>query len=174
MGQDIEQKLKIEGEITALKKEHKRYISLIDDLKKESIELLKTKERTEKLIDENKTYLNEVMNDISDAKLKWATQKDSEMELIEKLKMDANKVLERIAEIDEKTEKDNQILDKNTNILNENRRLMLSIEQEKTAFDAEKRVFENDKNDFSQQKTDFENMKVEFKERLKSLINDYE
>lgn len=169
----VEEKLKIEGEILSLKKEHKHMLSVVDNLKKEVTVLLQAKERSEKAISDNKAYLTEVLNDISDAKLKWVTQKDKEMEEIALMKKEAQKVLDRITEVDTKLSEDKVILQKNTDILNEKRRLELKMKQDKTIFETEKRALEKEKEDFSNDKATFETTKVEFKEKLKSLVQNY-
>lgn len=147
-----EEKLKIEKEITDLKRELKIAISQLNDTKKETNDLINLKERNKTLIDEQNAYLKTVMNDISQLKLEWAQEKNKEIEDLENKNKEVEEILNRKVELDKQEKAIKDLFQKNTDIINENRRLELKLVDDNTALNIKEREIEDKKTVFEDEK----------------------
>lgn len=135
----IEDKLKLETEITALQRELKKYSSLVADVKGEYGEILTVLENNKKLISEQEVYYKNILNDIAQAKLQWVTERHNQMAEIDSKKKDIEGILAKEVELQTLENKIKLDTEKNTTILNETRRLELEIADKNLLIDARQR-----------------------------------
>lgn len=173
MVENTEQKLNIEKQILDLKRELKVVTSQVDDEKREYHSIRTSIEKNKSVLEDQKKYLAEVLNDISNAKLSWALEKDAEMQKIDAKMNEAKKIIEREKLIDEKEKKLISIQNKTTDDLNEMRRIELKVEAEKTAILAIQREIDRKEEDMNKKSVEVENTMQNFKNKLKDLISQF-
>lgn len=143
MGEDkIEEKLKIEVDITALKREYKNLIAQLSAIKSEYVGTASIVENNKKLIEEQNSYLTAIQNDISDAKLNWMSEKEEQIKEVNVMKHDAQMILDTRGKLTEQEESIKKIKEENTAILNETRQVKLDIKREQDAIAVKKREIE--------------------------------
>lgn len=169
----IEEKLKIEKEILDLRREYKQMHGMVAEIKNEYNSIVAVKTKTETQIDEQKAYLREVLADISNAKLRWALEKDEQERAISNKLSEAENVLKRKKELNEQ-EQSMRVLDqKTTDSLNEMRRMELKVEGDRTSIEAEKRQLELKKEEISQREAKLESDKIQLVDKVKKVLSEF-
>lgn len=177
MGEDkIEEKLKIEVDITALKREYKNLIAQLSAIKSEYAGTASIVENNKKLIEEQTSYLTDIQNDISNAKLNWMSEKEEQIKEVNVMKHDAQMILDTRAKLTEQEEKIKKTKEENTAILNEIRQAKLDIKRDEDALAVREREIETkdavlaDKyKELETNKKDFINKVGEVFETLKNI-----
>lgn len=169
----IEEKLKIEKEILDLKRQLKLVSHQVDEVKTEYNSITSAVERNKVLLEEQKEYLSEVLNDISNAKLSWAIEKDAELQKIKEKEAEFANVHKVKEEINKKNAEALELVEKETEILNESRRLELVLKQEKTLIENKKKEVDLVLVQIDAKEKELENKKQSFKEELNNLIKKY-
>lgn len=170
--QQIEEKLNLEKAIADLRREYKSIFSQLDSAKKEYNAIIGLNKDKEKILEDNKTYLKEVLEDISDAKTKWMLEKDEEMKKLADKISEAENVLKRKKELNEQEQKIRDIQQKDQDILNETRTLEFKLGQDKTALEVEKRQLEEQKKKHSDLTIKEEQKRVNFKDKISSFLKE--
>lgn len=177
MGEDkIEEKLKIEVDITALKREYKNFIAQVSAIKSEYAGTASIVENNKKLIEEQTSYLTDIQNDISNAKLNWMSEKEEQIKEVNVMKHDAQMILDTRAKLTEQQEKIDKTKLENTAILNEIRQAKLDIKRDEDALAVREREIETkdavlaDKyKELEANKQDFKNKVGEVFETIKNI-----
>lgn len=130
-----EEKLKLETDIFALRRDFKYATEDLAKLKKETgvLVTLKTKVTTE--IAENEEELTKVKNQISQEKLEWATFRGCQLKELEDKESEADNVIKRKGELNEQEEAIRKVEASAIDARNEARRLELKNEQTAIDFD---------------------------------------
>lgn len=170
--EQTEQKLIIEGEIVSLKREHKYALDTLGRVKADTAEIIGVKERVTKEIEARQLELTKVLEDISQEKLKWAIDKQGQLDEIANMKSEAQNVLNRKAELNKQEEDIRQIEAKNTDVLNETRRLELKLEGDKTALKVEKKEIQEEKTAIKTEKVELKKEIQSFKEKLVKVLEE--
>lgn len=162
----MEEKLKIEGEIVSLKRELKNTRESLEHAKSDISDIISIKERVTNEISERKDELTKVLNDISDAELKWALKKQGEIDELDKQRKECREILARKAELDEQEKRIQKIHDDTVVVRNDNRALELKIERDMTVLKAKEREIEDSKKAIE----DYQAQKEEEIEKFKSGV----
>jgi chromosome segregation ATPase len=171
--ENIEEKLKTEKQMTDLRRELKTLTFDVGEIKREYNLISSAKEKIEKQISEQKDYLTQVLNDISNAKLQWSLEKDGEMQKLSVQLTEAEKIISKKKELDEQETKIKGIKQENTNILNDNRRLELKLAQDKTVLESLKRANEDKEEEMKKSHNVFLKEKAMFKSKVSSLLKEF-
>lgn len=166
----IEEKLNLEGEINTLKREKKHLISETSTAKREYLAIVDLIDTKKKQLEEDKKYHAVVIEEISNAKLSWATEKNSELSKLAEKNSEADNVLKRKAELNLQEEEIRQLVQKDTDVLNEARRLELKVDADKLDLENRERHFEGRKAEFKTKMGEFEDYKKDFKQKVKDLL----
>lgn len=169
----IEKKLKIEGEITSKQREFKRINAEVAILKDEVITLLNTKEKNETIIQQQRDTQKEILNEISEARLRWMQEKNKEQDEIEQARKEISKIIERSKELDAQEERIAKLTEKNTEVLKEKRDVLEKTKLELEAVKAERKQVEKDRKDFEKEIQALEQAKKDFKDSLIALVDKY-
>lgn len=178
MGQteQVEEKLKLDMDITALKREHKNLVAMIGGIKSEYASTFSIVENNKKLIEEQSAYLSEIQNDISNAKLNWLSERESQMVEITEMKSAAQNILNRKTELNDQEEKIRQIELNTIDVRNETRRLELKVKGDETALEVREKVLleahkklETEKAKLSKDKENFKNKVVAVLKEIETL-----
>lgn len=172
--EQTEIKIKIEAEILTLKRELKYITENLTWLKADTNEIIATKERVTLEISERNDELNKILNEISDEKLKWALERQAQMDELAEKNSQAENILKRKAELNEQEEKIRQIELSDIEIRNETRRLELKNLADKTASEAILKQIEEDRNTLNEERTKNLQIQEDFKLKLSELIKSYE
>lgn len=172
--EEIEEKLKLERDTIQARSQYKAVYNQLQDIKKEYNTVLSAVESKTKLLEEQKSYLTEVLKDISEARLSWTIEKDTEWQKVNAKMSEAENVLKRKQELNEQEQKLRDIEQSTTDKLNEQRRLELKNKQEVTLLDVEKRQLIEDKKKVIAYGKKVEKDKDQFKEDLTNFINQWQ
>lgn len=143
--EQLEEKLKLEKEITDLRREAKIWGEKVTTIKGEYNGVAAAKDKSEKMLGEFRDELKKVVTDISHEKLDWTIKKDEEQRKIDEKFSEAENVLKRKQELNEQEQKLRDIEQATTDKLNEHRQLELKVQQEVALLEAEKRQFQESK-----------------------------
>lgn len=174
MEQDTTDKLRLENEIIALKREYKKALENLERVKEDTSDILKAKDRTVKDLDEKSEELLKVLNDISSEKLSWVSEKNTKMDELKQKESDAQKILDRASELDLKESKLNIIKEETTKIRNEARQLELKNERDNVALNVRERGINDKETALIEKEKQFNQDKQDFKEKVKELFNNLE
>ncbi len=164
----------MENDIFALKRDYKHALENLTKVKKETAEIITTKEKVTKDFEDKQIELTEVINQISQEKLDWATHRHQELEEIEKKNSEAGNIIKRKGELNLQEETIRQIEAKNTEILNEIRRLELKVQEEKTDLASKEKEIEDSKKAVRAQQEETQKATKEFKSSIINLIKTVE
>lgn len=170
----IEEKLKIDNDILVAKRQYKLVFQQLEDLKSEYNQVATATEKKKELLDSYKTELTEVLNDVSNARLSWAVEKDEEWQKINNKKTEVDNILKRSSELDKKEEDLKKIEQKDTDIRNETRRLELKIEQDKTILSSKEKDIATEKDNIKKEKEDFIKEKEQFKDKIIKQLKEWQ
>jgi chromosome segregation ATPase len=174
MGQNTEEKLKIEGEILNLKRELKYATENLARVKADTQDVINTKERITKEIGERNDDLTRILNEISDQKLAWALERQGQLDEIANKRSEADNILKRKGELNEQEERIRKIEQSEISARNEARQLELKVKDEKDIVNAERRRLEDDIKEFEKEKVKFAKDKENFKEKVIKVIKTVE
>lgn len=169
-----EQKINIENEITSLKRELKLVSAQLYNAKQELIDINSLKEKNNCIIEEQEVHLQDVLNEISDLKLKWVQEKSIQEEEIAKQFSDAQNILNRKAELNQQEELIRTIEAKNTESVNELRRLEIKLQNDGLILEAKKRELEEKQKTLEIQKEQNTKDKEEFKGQILKVLKQVE
>ncbi len=176
MGEDttkIEEKLNIEKDILDLKRQYKLVFHQTQEAKSEYNSIVDSIDKNKKVLEDQKTYLAEVLNDISNAKLSWAIEKDAEWQKINTKLSEAENVIKRKKELNEQEQVLRDIEQRTTEKLNEERALALKNEGERTSLIAERRADTERDQEFKAEQEKFIKDKEQFKEGVSSFVKQW-
>jgi chromosome segregation ATPase len=174
MEQDTTDKLRLENEIIALKREYKKALENLERVKEDTSDILKAKDRTVKDLDEKSEELLKVLNDISSEKLSWVSEKNTKMDELKQKESDAQKILDRASELDLKESKLNIIKEETTKIRNGARQLVFKNERDNVALNVRERGINDKETALIEKEKQFNQDKQDFKEKVKELFNNLE
>ena len=172
--ENTEIKLKIEGEVNALKREYKVMYEKVATLKNEYEILSAMNEKQKAFKDEQNTYLKEVLNDISDAKVQWMHEKEAEYVDIAKKREEIKEIVDKKSELDKQESKITTLLEKNTAVLNENRTLKLELESKTTDIESKKKELETIRESIEKDKKSLSKEIISFKDKMNKIIKEVE
>ena len=172
--EQTESKLKLEGEILALKREYKYALENLNRVKVDTAEIISTKERITKEIGERNEDLNKILNEISEHKLTWALEQQGQMDEISIKKAEADKILERKGELDIQEEKIKKIASDNVEVRNETRRLELKIKEDQTALKVKERELEEERGQLEKEKIKIQKGQSDFKKKVSEVLKEVE
>lgn len=171
---EIAEKIMVENDLFALKRDYKYALEKLTAVKKETAEIITEKEKITKELDEAKDQLQVVKNQISEEKLSWASHRHAELEEIEQKKAEADNIIKRKSELNEQEETIRQIEAKNTEVLNETRRMELKLKEDKAELEAKEKELESER---KKHKKDIEKLtddKKSFKNKVLSVLKEVE
>lgn len=171
---EIEEKLKLEMDITALKREHKNLSVQVNAIKNEYASTFSIVEDNKKLIEEQRSYLSEIQNDISNAKLNWISEKEAQMEEVNDMKNAAQNVLNRKGELNEQEERIRQLEASDIEVRNETRRLELKLEEEKKGIASREKELAEKNKKHEAEKAKLLQDKKGFKEKVTEVLKQIE
>lgn len=173
MEENTELKIKLEIEISNLKKEYKRVNESLLKIKYDFSSILSTKERLIQEIDDGNNKLNIVLNDISNAKLAWISEKENQLLELDRKNKEVDKILSRKSELDLQ-EENTKILNEDTKkIINENRQLELKIKKDVVNLDVKIRDIEEKEKILENENLKLEKRKKDFGNKLLELVKSY-
>lgn len=172
MGQDLEQKLKIESEVLAIKRELKYATDSLSRVKTDTQDIINTKERVTKEIGERNKELVEVLNDISNAKLTWALERQEQMDSLSQKHKEADEIIKTKSEIAVTLSEIKKVEEKNTDILNETRRLELKVKNDELLLKNREKELENGQKALEKREKTLENDKKEFKNKVLKVLEE--
>lgn len=167
-----EEKLKIENEITALKREYKYALDNLTRVKSDTNDIIAVKDRVTGEIADRQTDLTKIINEISSEKLTWATKRHEELTDLENKQAEVQNILKRKAELSEQEETIRQLEANDIEIRNEMRRLELKLEADKTAIAAQKREVEEAIKKSNDLIEVVQSEQEEFKKRVQKILKE--
>lgn len=171
---EIEEKLRIENETLALKREYKYALENLSRVKADTNEILATREKVTKEIAERTEDLNKVLLEISTAKLNWMNEKQVEVAELAEKNAQADNVIKRKAELNQQEEVIRQIQASDIEIRNETRRLELKLENDRIALEAREKQFQEDKENAEiKHQKDLKEIQ-DFKKRVQKVLQEVE
>lgn len=173
MGQ-TEQSIQIEGEILNLKRELKYATESLARVKADTQDVIATKERVTREISERNEDLTRILNEISDQKLKWALERQGQLDEIALKNSEAQNVLNRKAELNQQEEKIRQIESNEIKARNEARQLEFKNEQTKVDFENREKQIKVLQGIVDEDRKKLEKDKEEFKQRVLKVIKTVE
>ncbi len=166
-------KIKIENDTFALKRDYKYALETLTITKKEVADLIEIKDKLVKDIDDKQEDLKKVLNDISKEQLDWSQHRHTELKELEDKKEDINSILSRSADLDKQEEKIKCTLAENTKILNNNQQLEIKLQRDNISLDVKLREIEDERKILEKEKKDFAIVKQNFKDKLTELVQIY-
>lgn len=170
--EEIEEKLKLERDIIEARHQYKIIFNQLQDTKKEYHAVLAAVESKAKFLEEQKSYLAEVLKDISNARLSWAIEKDAEWQKINDKMAEAENVIKRKQELNIQEQLLRDIEQKTVEERNEQRQLELKNQQELKLLEAERKQIIEDRKKLLTSKNAFIKDKEHFKEELNNFIKE--
>lgn len=175
MGENtLEEKLKLENEITILRRELKNILSQTTGAKNEYNSIVSLIDNNKKQLEEQKEYLLVVQNDISKAKLDWVQEKNKELKDLEEKNSQANNILKRKAELNKQEEDIRKIEASDIEVRNETRRLELKLEQDKLDLENIKKEITKEKKEIEKEKVKLSKDKIDFKKKVAEVFSEVE
>lgn len=175
MGQN-EQTIKIEGDILRLNRELKYATESLARVKADTQDVIATKERVTKEINERNDNLTQILNDISDAKLAWALEKQVQLKELEDKRTEVDSVIKRKAELKEQEETIRKVEAEAVKARNEQRALEFKNEQTELDFENRekqikvlKKEVDDDRKVFEKDKDNFKDSVIKVLEKVKTL-----
>lgn len=169
---NTEEKIKIEAETALLKREYKYAMENLSRIKAETNEILTTRDRLAGELKASSEELNKVLLEISDAKLRWMSEKQAELDLIADKNAQADNIIKRKAELNEQEEAIRKLEASDIEIRNETRRLELKLAGDKTALEHEKKELEEKQEQFNKTIADIESNRADFKKRVEKVLKE--
>lgn len=169
-----EEKLKIENDTFALKRDYKHALERLEIVKTETNEILSIKDKALKDLDEAREEFKNIKNEISQEKLDWTTHRVAELEEIDSKKDKVESILSREESLNTKEIQNKAILDKNTEILNEKKRLELKLKDDMTALEVKEREIDDKKKEIETKIEDLEINKINFKSKVVEVLKQIE
>lgn len=167
-----EEKLKIENETLSLKREYKHALENLTRVKADTNEIIATKERINKQINETNEELNKTLLDISSAKLNWMTEKEKDLQELAKKNSEADNIIKTKEELNIQMEQIRKIELNNIEVLNETRRLELKVEADSNTVKSRERQLIEDRKIFDEEKLKIGNDKEDFKNKVAKILNE--
>ncbi len=169
--EQIETKLNLENDILALKKEYKSMHNQVALIKSEYASIAELKKNVDAQISEAKEYLTSVNNEISESKLKWVTDKNVQMQELEKKQAEAQKIIDKRYELGEEEIKLQKIKNDTVEARNEKRMLEEKIKGEKKEIEVERKTIEVKYTELDTEKELFSKEKEGIKKQIVEMIN---
>lgn len=169
-----EDKIKTENDTFALKRDYKHAVERLEEIKKDTAEILNLKEKAQKELDEARTEILKVKNEISDEKLAWTTHRHTELKDIEDKQGEVKSILDREQDLNKKEQKINDTLEKNTQVLNDKRQIELTLKRERTALEVKERELESEKVILQDKENKLATDKQDFKSKVAEIFNSIE
>lgn len=173
MAENTAENILIENDTFALKREYKRALENLSNIKQETAETLSILEKAKREYEEKQEDLRKVVNDISQEKLDWATHRNGELVQIEEKMSEANNVIKRKKELNEQEEVIRQLEQKNTDILNEIRRIKLEVKEKRLEIENQHKDLEKEKNKLKEEIAKFDDSKTNFNTSLVNLVKQW-
>jgi len=173
MGQ-TEQSIQIEGEILNLKRELKYATENLARVKADTQDIIATKERVTREIGERNEDLTHILNEISDQKLKWALERQGQLDELNLKNSQAQNVLNRKAELNKQEEAIRKLEASEVEARNEARRLEFKNEQTKVDFENREKQIKVLQGIVDEDRKKFEKEKEEFKNSVLKVIKTVE
>lgn len=142
------EKIKIESDTFALKRDYKYALENLAITKNETAEILTVLEKAKRDLESAQEELTKIKNQISQEKLDWASHRHGELQELEGKKAEAENVIKRKGELNQQEEELRKIELSTVDVRNETRQLELKLKQdskdletrEKTLLEAHKKV----------------------------------
>lgn len=173
MGEDeiiIDTKLRLEKEILELKRQYKVAFHQTEEAKAEYNSIINSTNKNKTLLEEYKKDLTTVLNDISNARLGWAIEKDNEWQKVANKITEAENVIKRENRLNEKEVELKQIQSDTVDARNEQRQLELKNEAEKNLNEDVKKQLQVKVSEFDKEKESFLKEKLSFKEEVSNFV----
>jgi chromosome segregation ATPase len=170
--EEIETKIKIENDVSQLKREYKNLSTTVSTLKSEHDSLVSIIEKKKSQKDELDVDLNETLNTIANAKVSWSQEKEKEEVEISEKKREVEEILARKAELDTQEQKNLQILEDDKKILNDNRVLMLELKDKETDIESKITILETTKLEIQSERKLLEDEVTDFKNKINRVVKE--
>lgn len=174
MGENTEEKLRLENETASLKREYKYALENLNTIKKETAEILSLKDQASKEIGIKKDELREVLNEISSEKLNWALERQTQIAEMANKISEAENVLKRKAELNEQEEKIRQLEASDIEARNEARQLELKVQDDKDIIAVEKRTLEQEKKQLVRKEEQLLKDQENFRDKVIKILKEVE
>lgn len=174
MGEINSEKIMLENDTFALKRDYKRALELLDDTKKETAQVLAILEKANTDYEQKQEDLRKVVNDISQEKLDWAQHRNSELIELENQKSEAQNVLKRKAELNEQEQVIRDLELKNIEILNETRRMELALSDDRKLLEVDQRELEENNKKLKEERLKLEDNKKSLKLELTNFVKEWQ
>lgn len=168
----IEQKLDLEKQLLDLKREYKLIFGKVDIAKKEYNSIVEINKEKERLIQNNKEYLKEVLESISIAKQQWANEKEEEWQKVNVKISEAENVIKKKQELNNQEQLLRDIDSKTQEKLVEIRNIEFKVEQDKTALEVEKNKIKEEQKKILESTKLEEKNREKFKEKIIMLLQE--
>lgn len=168
--ENTEEKIMLENDTFALRRDYKRALEQLTATKAETAEILAILEKAKNEYEAKQEDLRKVVNDISQEKLDWAQHRHAELMEIENKMSEAQNVLKRKAELNEQEQLLRDIEARTTEKLNEQKSLELQHQQAVKLLEAERKQFAEDKKNLADKKQKLEDNKKQFKLELTNFV----
>lgn len=169
-----EENLKIENDTFALKREYKYALENLTNVKKDTVAAITMKDSINTELLNKKSELQDILNKISDEKVRWAQHRNTELMELENKQSEVENVLKRKSELNEQEEETRQLLFKNEKVINENRQLEFKMSQDKTALEVEDNKLKNRELEMTRREEKLEKNKANFKEKVVGVLKEAE
>ena len=171
--EQTEEKLRLEKQMIDLRRDVKTWVFNLEEAKREYNSVVAVKDKVEAQIKEQKDYLVQVLGEISDAKVKWAVEKDAEWQKIDGKLSEAENVLKRKKELNEQEQTLRDIQQKTEETYNKNLTLEDKLKMDKVAIDTVKEQIATDKKKFEGVQKAHESKNEFFKQNIKRICDEY-
>jgi chromosome segregation ATPase len=170
MGENTAEKLKIENDTFALKREYKYALENLAKVKAETVDILNTRDKAFADYEAKQVELTEILNRISDEKLAWSTHRHAELVEIEKQQEEVNKVLNQKDSLLKKEADLVQKEDDITSIRNEARAIEFKNKQKETELENRENALQEKLDEIEVLRNEVEVSKSDFKSKVANLL----
>lgn len=170
----IEEKLKLENDIATLRRELKNILAQTTGAKSEYNSIVGLIDSNKKLLEEQKEYLVNVQNVISQAKLDWMQERNQEMDKLAEKSAEAENIIKRKGELNEQEETIRKLEANDIEVRNETRRLELKVQEDMTGVKAKERALEIEKDKLEERENKLLKDVQNFKEKVAKVLKEVE
>lgn len=171
MGQS-EENIKLESDTFALRRDYKRALEDLSNIKSKTAEVISIKEKIDREIDQKQKDLTKVLNDIAEEKISWAQYRNTELKDIEEKRSEADNILKRKDELNKQEESIRVIESSDIEIRNEARRLEFKNEQDKTALEVKENEIKNHYKEIENRENKLEKDVLNFKNKVVKILEE--
>lgn len=144
MEPNLEEKIKIESDTFALRRDYKYALENVTRIKAETAEIINVKEKVTKEVSEKQQALTDLLNQLAQEKNDWAQFRHSQLLEIQDKESAAQNILNRKSELNAQEESIRKFTETNTQALNTNLQLELKLKGDQTALEVKQREIDEE------------------------------